>query len=81
MYPRRRSDVATFIKDQNDDLLSNDGDIPVRWREYFKDHLNLSLSHYHIHKRFGKSKENTITAPDFFVSVKTMKAGKALGCD
>jgi len=44
---------------------------------------SFKLGHYHTtgHTRGTSGGENTTTAPEVFLAVKTLKAGKAAGCN
>jgi len=76
----KRSNATQSVKDKNGLLLSNEEHTLGRWREYFKDLLNLG-SHFHTIEHTGSTfsgEENTITANKVFPAVKTLKDA---GCD
>jgi len=60
---------------------SNVEDILDLWREYFKYHLNPVTSTPLDTKELNFWKENTITAAEVFLAVKTLKVVKIAGCD
>jgi len=77
-----KSNIVRSIEEQNGALLSNQNDILCRWKEYFKVLLNpVTHALLDIQEKVHLGKENAITLAKVFLAVKTLKAGKAAGCD
>lgn len=77
------------IKDRNNKLLSQDGEIQERWREHFEELLNVDhiLTGSDIDSPFNEEVDeleidlNEITNEEIKVAIKMQKSGKACGND
>ena len=75
----KQTPIPTFIKDANSVLLKHQKDIPNRWREYFRELLNLVViqlsetSEEQINEEIYQAEAKVNTA------IKSLKAAKAPG--
>jgi len=72
------SNIARIIKSQDGVLLSNEDDILGKWREFFKDLLNLVTLTLSVEQDVYFREVNTRIATEIFSAVKTLKGWE--GC-
>lgn len=84
-YRGKRTCPAYSIKDKNDSLLTETEEIAERWREYFKDLLNVpnhQVIDVNQEREFENSEdEDYITVEEVKRAMKKMKNGKSPGDD
>ena len=78
---QRDTGSMTVIKDSSGNILTGDELIKTRWREYFKQLLNVENERetlYQVSPTEGPTQN--ITAAEIKTALKKMKKGKATGC-
>jgi len=75
-----RSNFCSSIKGPSGNILSDENEIPSRWREYFKDLLNpVKAINDDTHKPICFGKEEVFTAREIAEAISRLKSGKAAG--
>ena len=78
----KRSSITYSIKHSAGKILTDEKEIPSRWREYFEDLLNpVKASTRDTHKVTHLGKEKVFTAAEVATTIKGIKTGKAAGKD
>ena len=77
----KRSGAAKSVKDRDGTILSNEKDILLRWREYFRDLLNPVTETADDTQEIHFEEEINLTYDEVAQAIKSLKAGKAAGGD
>ena len=74
----KKSTVTNFIKDSAGNILTDENEILLRWREYFEDLLNsVKASTSDTHEVTHLGEEKVFTAAEVATAIKGLKFGKA----
>ena len=78
----KRSSVTYSIKDSAGNILTDENEILLRWRKYFKDLLNpTKASTRDTHEVTHLREEKVFTAAEVATAVRRIKSEKAAGKD
>ena len=78
----KRSSITYSIKDSDGNILTDENEILLRWREYFEDLLNpVKASTRDTHEVTHLGEDEVFTAAEVATAIKEIKSGKAAGED
>ena len=78
----KRSSNTYSIKDSDGNILTDENEILLRWREYFEDLLNpVKVSTRDTHEVTHPGEDEVFTAAEVATAIKGIKSGKAAGKD